>query len=230
MRTRPTSLALALLVALALVASACSSDDDEAPPDGTDGTDEAADAPIQDLWVLVRMRTPGPDGELVDLVEALTEPLEAGAGDPVDLGSGVSFRPTPDLGVRLVDAEGDTRDDVTIDVGLLDDEDETGLVVLATPDEGADPVAFDDELELDLSAVDGELTDGAALITDYVFAQTFPATDAEAAEAEAGTPSLELLSLRMGRRGVEYTALEGDDTPLGMAGQVGDRQRRRGVG
>lgn len=220
MRSATLRTLLALLAALALVASACSSDDEEASPDST-GVGQVADGPIQDLWVLVRMQAPGPDGELVDLVEELTEPLEASAGQPVDLGAGASFRPTPELAVELVDAAGDARDDVTVDVGFLEVEDEVGLVILATPDEGADPVAYDDELAVDLSAVAGDLSDGSALITDYVFAQTFPATDAEAAEVEAGKPSLELLSLRMGRRGVEYTALEGDDTPLGMAGQVG---------
>ena len=221
MPTRRPPLVLSLLVAFALVAAACSGGDEEASPDGTAGDGEVAEAPIQDLWVLVRLQTPGPDGELVDLVEELAEPLEAGAGEAVDLGSGATFRPTPELDVRLVDADGELREDVTVDVGLLGDEDEVGLVVLATPAQGAAPVAFDDELQLDLSLVDGGLEDGAALITDYVFAQTFPAEDDEAAQAEQGKGSLELLSLRMGRRGVEYTALEGDDTPLGMAGQVG---------
>ena len=221
MRLRSLLRPLTLLVALALVAAACSGDDEAAPPDTT-GPSASGEAPIQDLWVLVRMQTPTADGEMLDLVEVLTEPVEAGAGAEVDMGSGVSFRPTPDLGVDLVTAEGEVRDDVTVDVGLLDYEDESGLVVLATPDAGADPVAWDDELRMDLSLVADDVTDGAALVTDYVFAQTFPATDDEAAAAEDGTTSLELLSLRMGRRGVAYTALEGDDTPLGMAGQVGE--------
>lgn len=217
--------AVAVLVSLAVLVAACSGDDEEATPPGNEGTVVAGDGvgPIQDLWVLTRLQTVGPDGVIVDLTEALVGPLQEGAGDPIELADGVTFRPTPGLGATIVDARGQVRQEVEVDVGLLEHEDELGLVVLASPDlDRGGQVDGTDELVVDLDLVADQVVDGRPLITDYVFAITVPAEDDAVAAEEAALDGLDLLAARLERRALRYTALDEGGEPLGIAGQVGE--------
>ena len=221
MRHRRHHPVLVLLAVVALLATACSGDGDDEPEPST--TTEAAGAPaegrIQDLWVLSRLRTVH-DGELVDLTPGLAEAAED-AGEPVPLVDGVTIADVPGLTVDLVDADGEPRDDVDVAVGWLDAGADPAIVALATPQPDAPAVQWDDELQLSLDPVADDVTDGAALITDYLFAQTMPSDDAEVAGAEAELVSLDLLAARLERKALRYLSLDGGGAPLGYLAQIG---------
>ncbi|MGK2947487.1 MAG: hypothetical protein ACSLFP_02860, partial [Acidimicrobiales bacterium] len=90
-----------LLLALSMVAAACSSsgDDDAGPgPDGgSEGSVEVVDGVLQQLWVLDRLVAVDLDGDVIDLSDALLELAGEGLGEPIDLSSIATFAPAPSL-------------------------------------------------------------------------------------------------------------------------------------
>lgn len=224
-RRRPQ---LVLVVLAALLVGACSGGDGDgdvaAPTTTVEPEPEVAvegvgDGPIQDLWLLARLRTVH-DGELVDLTPTLAE-AAADAGEPVELVDGVTMAAVPGLSMELVDVDGTVRDDVAVDIGLLEAEGDQAIVAVATPAPGADQVRGDDELRISLGLVADQLTDGAGLVTDYVFAQTLPSADDDVAAAEDDLASLDLLAARLERGALRYLSPEEDGEPLGYLAQIG---------
>ncbi|HLT17158.1 MAG TPA: LCCL domain-containing protein [Acidimicrobiales bacterium] len=176
----------AATTAVLLLAGACSSSsDDDAEKGGgwASRTDAAGDEPeggdgrsanVQDLWLYDRIATIDETGEVVELADELIGRL---AGEPtgsVDLGGGVTFHHRDELAARLVGPDGEVRDDVAMEAGLVEADGDLLIGVLGTPEPGAEaPIDDRSRVQLELTAIDDLVAPGDPLLVDVGFLQAY---------------------------------------------------------
>ncbi len=213
LRTLTTMCACVVL----LGAAACSSDD--AGTGGTRTTTTAAGGrtdggPTQDLWVLHDLRAVEADGDVLDVLGGVVDLAATPAGDPVELGAGVTFTPSEALGAHLRTMDGEERDGVEVVGGVLRKDDVELAAVLATPDDGGKWPGADDLVSFAIPEVGAQ----TPLVGTIELVQLLPA--ALASGADLPDDDLELLSSRFAAGSFEFAATSGGD-PLVFTGQVG---------
>lgn len=227
---------MAALLAASVVIAGCSSgsseESDPPPVDQpseieTETTDEseveaAGHRYVQDLWIYERLSTINPDGEEVDLTEAVVDGVQGSADREVELTNGVTFHVYDSLLARIVDAHGDERGDLDVVAGLIEYEGDQALSVLATPTAEADAsVRFGDQVVVDVTYLGEQLQPGDPVISDFAFVQSLPHEDDETHAALTG---LELLAARMAIEQVNYFGeeVDGESHVLLYSSQLGE--------
>lgn len=171
---------------------------------------------VQDLWVYEQVLAIDADGEERDLTDALIAWWEAEAVDTVALPGDAALHVVDGVAAWVLDAGGDARTDVDVQVGLLEYEGERVPTVLGTPHDGAPTIGMDEQLEVDLTPVDG-LEVGDFLVVDHGFLQAYPDAD-----EEPGRGPLELLVHRLERDQVRFLGDPEAGEPLLYTAQVGE--------
>ncbi|MDE0801963.1 MAG: PQQ-binding-like beta-propeller repeat protein [Acidimicrobiales bacterium] len=196
-----------VIAVVLLVAAGCSGDDDASPvpDDDTDENVESGDAvaPVryQDVWVYERISTVDLDGEVIDLTPSILETAD-GLGDPIELAGDTEFLEWPALEPHLIDGDGTTRDDVDAVAGIARSGDREAIMVVGTPaSDDTPPIDDDDQVRIDLTAIEDQLQPGDPLVMQYTFAHTF-GPDAD----DAPDSGVELFLHRAEQQRIRYAA------------------------
>ena len=178
---------LGLLLATALVASACSSSS-KAEDEGRQGTPEpvAADdgalalvpGGVQQLWVLDRVIAVDLDGTEQDVTEAMVTQAREDLDDAVEITEESRFSSSSALEPQMLDRDGSVIEAVVMTAGVLEAEDDAKLAVLATPADGRWLIDRGYTLRLDLPTTSGVVS-GTPLVVDYAHVRYLPVEGAD---------------------------------------------------
>lgn len=202
MKNRRTAVVLAVL----LFAAGCSGDNVPAADPGetdapVDAANEARRVRFQDVWIYEQISTVDLSGEEVDLTSAILG-TAADLGEPVTLSGETTFLVWPALDPYLLDGDGSTRHDVDVVAGIVRDGDHEAVMVVGTPAAASTPpIDEDDEVRIDLTAIEDQLQPGDPLVMRYTFAHTF-GPDAD----DAPSTGVELFLHRAERKRLRFAA------------------------